>query len=199
MMHAQKYLKKLMHSFLKCFVKQTLQRRVDAPSLVLSAAIETMDFSMPSYSKTLEGDTTGVKQAPGIPSFNPSFTFGIKEDKEETAAPAADTSAADEKVSKADERAAAEAKKAEEKAAAEAKKAEEKAAAEAKKAEKEARRLAEIEKQKEAVERAKQKDADKATAAPAKVDLQEMPDVSSCEFWNYFVAYVPYMSFYIFF
>lgn len=109
-----------------------------------------MDFSLPSYNAATQGDTTGVKEAPGIPSFNP---FGSSE-------PASEESSS----SVADDKAAAEARKAEEKAAAEAKKAEEKAAAEAKKAEKEARRQAELEKQKEAAERAKQKKAEEAAA-----------------------------------
>ena len=141
---------------------------LDSPSLVLAEKIETMDFSMPSYGDTLKGDTAGVKEAPGIPNFNP---FGSREEpkEEEPAAAVEQSSKADEKAAaearKADEKAAAEAKKADEKAAAEAKKAEEKAAAEAKKAEKEARRAAEMEKQKEAAERSKQKEADKAAAA----------------------------------
>ena len=150
----------------------TLVQVVDSSSLVLSDKIETMDFSMPSYSGAVKGDTTtGAKEAPGIPSFNP---FSFSSDKEEEPAAAVDSAKEAEQqqqqtTSKAEAKAAAEAKKADEKAAADKRKADDKAAEEAKKAEKEARRLEQIEKQKEAVERAKQKEAEKAAAAPVSV------------------------------
>lgn len=154
----------------------------ETPTMLVAEKVETMDFSMPSYGSAYSGDTvTGAKAAPEIPSFNP---FGSSSSSEPAAPVKEDTSAADAAAKKAEEKAAAEAKKAEEKAAAEAKKAEEKAAAEAKKAEeeakkaeKEARRLAEIEKQKEAVERAKQKKAEEAAAAAAKEE-SAAPEIS---------------------
>lgn len=139
---------------------------------MVAGGVETMDFSMPSYSDATKSESMKSKSSDsGAPSFNPfgDFDFGMNKDEAaapaEEASPAApaavkDTSKEDakaaEKAKKEEEKAAAAAKKAEEKAAAEAKKAEEKAAAEAKKAEKEARRKAELEKQKAAVERAKE-------------------------------------------
>lgn len=104
----------------------------------LSAKVETLDFSMPSYG---DYDSKSAQSKEEAPSFgNPfgDFKFGQ-----------------DESSSSSDVEAPAIDKKAEERAAREAKKAEEEAAAAQKKAEKEARRQAELEKQKAAVERAK--------------------------------------------
>jgi predicted GH43/DUF377 family glycosyl hydrolase len=125
---------------------------MDSPSVLLSAKVEIMDFSMPSYDDATKGDTMGVKETPSVPSFSPFGSLSEPADDVEVAAPVVDG------------KAGAAAKKAEEKAAAEAKKAEEQAAAEAKKAEKEARRRAELEKQKEAVARASQKKPEETTA-----------------------------------
>ena len=153
--------------FIYLFIYEYLDAPVptlDSPSLVLSEKVETMDFSMPSYSGAVKGDTTsGAKEAPGIPSFNPFASSEPKEEEPAAAAAATAVSVDDSKAAEA--KAAAEQSKADAKAAAEKKKADDKAADEAKKAEKEARRLEQIEKQKEAVERAKQKEADKAAAA----------------------------------
>ena len=124
--------------------------------MLLSAKVEIVDFSMPSYDDATKGDTTGAKETPNIPPFNPFGSLGETKEVEEPSAVV-------------DEKASAAAKKAEEKAATEAKKAEEQAAANAKKAEKEARRKAELEKQKEAVARTLQKKTEESGGAPVSV------------------------------
>lgn len=127
---------------------------------LLAASVDTLDFSLPSYSDaTKGGDLSKAKAGAGIPSFNPfgDFEPQVKDD------------------TKAEAKAAAEAKKAEDKAAAEAKKAQDKAAKEADKA---ARRASELEKQKAAVQRSKQTEAPAAPAEPLTMPEFKAPDFS---------------------
>ncbi|GAX27654.1 hypothetical protein FisN_13Hh254 [Fistulifera solaris] len=143
---------------------------LDVPTTV-TAAIDTMDFSMPSYDEASKGD---VKNKGGAPAFNPfgDFTPSIVDN----GADSADKEAAAAK--KAEEKEAAAAKKAE----AAAKKAEEKAA---KEAAKEARRLEQAELQRAAQERAQQADEGSSAkfVAPDLSDIKapdlKMPDISS--------------------
>lgn len=155
-----------------CFTEPTSP--LDVPTTV-TAAIDTMDFSMPSYDEASKGE---VKNKGGAPSFNPfgDFTPSLVDN----GADSAEKEAAAAK--KAEEKEAAAAKKAEDKQ----KKADEKAADKAAKdAAKEARRLEQAELQKAAQERSQQ--ADEAPApkfvAPDLSDFKapdlKMPDISS--------------------
>lgn len=149
---------------------------VDAPTTV-TAAIDTMDFSMPSYSEATTGEVKN--KGGGAPAFNPFGDF-TPSAVENSGADAAEKEAAAAK--KAEEKEAAVAKKAEEKAAAVAKKAEEKAS---KEAAKETRRLEQAELQKAAQERSKQTDesASPKFTAPDFSEIKapdlKMPDISS--------------------
>jgi NADH dehydrogenase/NADH:ubiquinone oxidoreductase subunit G len=167
-------------------VQSTSRSAISGSSLYLSGSFDTMDFSMPSYSDS----TKPVGKEKDAPLFgNP---FGEKPAADEAQVDKAAEKAAAE-ATKDEEKAAAEARKADEKEYATAKKAEEKAAKEAEKeakkaekeaaaakkaedatqaadkqAEKQARRQAELQKQREAVERSKAVEAGSAPApAPA--------------------------------
>jgi flagellar biosynthesis/type III secretory pathway protein FliH len=130
-------------------------------SVLIADRIDSMDFSMPSYSDAIKSATLDTSASssskPAPPSFNP-FEDSSKDDAASAAA-------------KAEEKAAAEAKKAEDKARAELE-------AATKKAEKEARRQAELEKQKAAAERTKAAQEEKAAApASSSVELPSVPSV----------------------
>jgi myosin heavy subunit len=178
-------------------VQSTSRSAISGSSLYLSGGnFDTMDFSMPSYSDSTKGVGEKAERRGEAPTFgNPFGALGGSEEKpaadEAQVDKAAEKAAAE--ATKAEEKAAADARKAEEKEyvatkkaeekaakeadkeakkaekeAAEAKKAEDTAQAEKKQAEKQARRLAELQKQKDAVERAKAAEANSAPApAPA--------------------------------
>jgi hypothetical protein len=139
------------------------------PTTLISAAKEeSMDFSMPSYGDATKGDVTS-KMA--IPSFNP---FG---DSADDSASNTSTKQADDAKQQQADKAAAKQQQAD-KAAAEADKAaadaDKKAAKEAKKAEeKAARKLAEIEKQKEYAERSK---AEASSSSKSEAPAPKIPD-----------------------
>lgn len=149
---------------------------MESPSLWM-AALDTMDFSMPSYSDSV-GSSTSSSSTKAPPSFNPfadsksDSTATIKEE----AAPAPV------KESAAERRAA-------DKAAADAKKAEEQAAADAKKAAKEARLQAEKEKQRVALERQRQQPAkEEVVDEKSSVGDHHMGKPSRLSFQPYFTA-----------
>ena len=141
----------------------------DSSNLVVSA-IETMDFSMPSY----DGEaSSSAPKSMDIPSFNPFGGGG-----ESTSSRPTETDLEKEAVKKAEESRAAE--KARKKEEAEAKKAEEKAEKERKAAEKAERRRAEKEKQRLAVESAMERAAAKQ-AAPVVVVPEPEPEPAVVE------------------
>ncbi len=138
---------------LTCLIEMTvIQQRStgslrESPSLWMAAfgGVETMDFSMPSYSDST-GSSSGskVKEAPSFNPFADTKYESTTTSTEEAPAPVKET---------ASQRRAAE------KEVADAKKAEEQAAADAKKAAKEARLQAEKEKQRVVLERQRQQPA----------------------------------------
>jgi hypothetical protein len=154
---------------------------------------------MPSYGSSVDSSAK-PKADDGVPSFgNPfgdfDFNKGTPKSEDTPSAPVVDKEAekAAAVATKVDEKAAKEAAveaKRVEKEEAEGRKKEAEAAAEAKKAEKEARRQSELEKQKMAVERAKEQAAKEQTSAPAPVSIsflqfvwcfvQELVCSSSC-------------------
>ena len=181
-------------------VQSTSESAISDSSLYLSGSFDTMDFSMPSYSESTK-PSGKEKEAP---TFSNVFGLGGSEEKpaadEAQVDKAAEKAAAD--ATKAEEKAAAEARKAEEKEYADSKKAEEKAAKEAEKeakkaekeaaaakkaedaaqaadklAEKQARLQAELQKQREAVERTKAAAEAESASAPA-------PAVSPTNLWR---------------
>lgn len=124
---------------------------ISGSSMFLAAQSEYLDFSMPSYDNNQAVGKSSKLDAPSFNSPFGDFDFGAsKSDSVDTSAD--DSKAAEEKAAAA---AAKEQAAADEKAAKEAAKKQAEDEAAAKKAEKEARRKAEIEKQKAAVERAK--------------------------------------------
>lgn len=167
-------------------------------SVMLSAfggqSFETLDFSLPSYSDAVGGAKDAIKEAPKFANPFGSLMGGEEPAVEDTAKAdtkaAAEAARAEKESEKEEARAAKEAereaarsekeaaasRKAEEKAAAEAKKAEEKAAVEQEKADKEARRKEQLEKQREAVERAKKRDE----VVETKQEEQKVSVVTRC-------------------
>ena len=139
----------------------------------IQLADEYLDFAMPSYGDTVT-NSAKAKSSDSAPAFsNPFADFGST---------SSDTAAEDKAASKAaKEQDAADKKAAKEQDAADKKAADEAAAAQ-KKAEKEARREAEKEKQRLAVQRANEIKEEKAAAEAAPAVSYELSEIKAPEF-----------------
>lgn len=146
------------------------------PTTLVADKVVELDFSLPSYSDSVKGGDIS-KSKLSAPSFNPFGDFEPSKVGDDLFGKSSSSSVDEPAVAVQEPKVS----KAEQKAAAEAKKAEEKAAAEAKKAEKEARLKAEREKQKAALERSKQVEAESAAETPS-FKAPEMPEFKAPDF-----------------